>query len=186
MGNSASKAARKYPSRAQIPSQPVSRNGAKASLPEPAVQSSKLAHSHRSEAIENDAADPDFISNLNRLGPVRVDHHMQAIHPQGSNPTRLFESRAKSELSSEPTKNQLYAFKLSDLLDRRKDVRSRQDMEKLSDEFGIETDKLESLARFVSSPSIDSATIRPVGGKSEEEGFMATAVWIEPQFNRPS
>jgi hypothetical protein len=32
-------------------------------------------------AIERDGADPHFLANLNKLGPVRVDHHMQAIRP---------------------------------------------------------------------------------------------------------
>jgi hypothetical protein len=32
-------------------------------------------------AIEKDAVDPDFLSNLNRLGQVRVDHHMQTVQP---------------------------------------------------------------------------------------------------------
>lgn len=68
----------------------------------------------------------------------------------------------------------MYASTLSELLDRRKAARSTQELEKLCEEYGIEPSKLESLARFVNSPSINSATIRPIAGKSEEEGFMAT------------
>lgn len=30
-------------------------------------------------AIERDSQDPHLLANLNRLGPVRVDHHMQAV-----------------------------------------------------------------------------------------------------------
>ena len=45
-------------------------------------------------AIERDAADPHFLANLNKLGPVRVDHHMQAIRPvsgcQSLLPPRVF------------------------------------------------------------------------------------------------
>jgi hypothetical protein len=33
----------------------------------------------RELAIEKDAQDPDFLANLSRLGPVRVDHHMQTV-----------------------------------------------------------------------------------------------------------
>ncbi|KAF8160598.1 hypothetical protein BJ912DRAFT_316837 [Pholiota molesta] len=176
MGNSASKAARRYPSRADIP-----RNAAKASRPEVPAQGSKLAESHRSEAIEKDAGDPDFLSNLSRLGPVQVDHHMQSIRPHDAS---LRVSRQAEAAALEPSRNRLYAFVLSDLLDRRKAVRSRQDLEKLAKEFNIDVDKLESLARFVNSPSIDKATIRPIAGKSEEDGFMAEAVWIEPPISR--
>ena len=91
-----------------------------------------------------------------------------------NNTTRLFASRAKSEAAIEPAKNQLCASVLSDLLDRRKGAHSRQDLEKLAREFNIDVGKLETLARFVNSPSINSASIRPVAGKSEEDGFMAT------------
>ena len=91
-----------------------------------------------------------------------------------NNTTRLFESRARSEAAAEPAKNQLYASVLSVLLDRRKGARSCQDLETLAREFSIDVAKLETLARFVNSPSINSASIRPVAGKSEEDGFMAT------------
>ncbi|KAF8168732.1 hypothetical protein BJ912DRAFT_1067583 [Pholiota molesta] len=190
MGNSASKAARRYPSRADIP-----RNAAKASRPEVPAQGSKLAESHRSEAIEKDAGDPDFLSNLSRLGPVQVDHHMQSIRPvwkalcyDGSeqHDASLRVSRQGGGRCIRAEQKPLYAFVLSDLLDRRKAVRSRQDLEKLAKEFNIDVDKLESLARFVNSPSIDKATIRPIAGKSEEDGFMAEAVWIEPPISRAS
>lgn len=68
----------------------------------------------------------------------------------------------------------VYAHTLSELLDRRKGARSTRELEALCAEYGVEPSKLESLARFVNSPSINSATIRPVAGKSEEKGFMAT------------
>jgi len=31
-------------------------------------------------AIQDDAGDPHFLANLNRLGPVRVDRHAQTVH----------------------------------------------------------------------------------------------------------
>ena len=100
---------------------------------------------------------------------------MPAILQEASNTTHLFESRSKSELSSsQPTKNALHAFILSDLLDKRKSVHSKQDIEALSQQFGVEIDTMDRLTRFVNSPSIDSSRIRPAKGKSEEEGFVAT------------
>ena len=94
---------------------------------------------------------------------------------EATNTTRLFESRSKLELSSsQPARNTLYAFVLSDLLDKRKSTRSKQDLEVLSQEFKVEIDALDRLTRFVNSPSIDSSSIRPAKGKSEEEGFVAT------------
>ncbi|KIM48943.1 hypothetical protein M413DRAFT_21240 [Hebeloma cylindrosporum] len=186
MGSSASKAARKYPKHPEFPSQ-AARSVPQTSRSKPVVSQNHLAESRRSEAIERDAADPDFLSNLSRLGPVRVDHHMQAVRPEATNTARLFESRSKSELaSSQPAKNTLYAFMLSDLLDKRKSIGSKQDLEVLSKEFGVDIDALDRLTRFVNSPSIDTSSIRPAKGNSEEEGFVATAVWIEPGLETKS
>jgi len=32
-------------------------------------------------AVEEDAKDPQFMSKLNRLSPVQVDHHMRPVRP---------------------------------------------------------------------------------------------------------
>jgi len=65
-------------------------------------------------------------------------------------------------------------------LDKRKSIRSKQDLEILAKEFSVEIDTLDRLTRFVNSPSIDSSSIRPAKGKSEEEGFVATVSIILP------
>ncbi|KAI0255411.1 hypothetical protein BJV78DRAFT_1179929, partial [Lactifluus subvellereus] len=33
----------------------------------------------KDEAIQRDGKDPQLLANLNRLGAVRVDHHMQTV-----------------------------------------------------------------------------------------------------------
>jgi hypothetical protein len=33
----------------------------------------------RTLVIQQDSKDPQFLSKLNQLGPVRVDHHMQTV-----------------------------------------------------------------------------------------------------------
>jgi hypothetical protein len=83
----------------------------------------------------------------------------------GSTTNRLFESRAKPEFeasSSHIPKNHLYSSTLTELLNQRKSAHTQKDLEKLSKEFGIELDKLESLVRFVTSPSVIGATIHSV------------------------
>jgi len=76
---------------------------------------------------------------------------------------------------------------LSDLLDKRKSIRSKQDLEMLSKEFKVEIDTLDRLTRFVNSPSIDSSSIRPAKGKSEEEGLVATvSVILSPRVVKSS
>ena len=95
--------------------------------------------------------------------------------PMSSTTNRLFDSRAKPEFeASSPylPKNHLYSSALTELLNQRKSVHGRMDLEKLSKEFGIELDKLESLARFVTSPSVIGTTIHPVG--KDGEGYMST------------
>ncbi|KAF9562143.1 hypothetical protein CPC08DRAFT_706869 [Agrocybe pediades] len=182
MGSSASKAARSYPAARQG----VSHGSRQPQSAPSSAQNRPVAAETRSEAIEKDGADPQFLSNLSSLGPVRVDHHMQTIRPEAQNTARLFESRAKSEASSSSglPKEKVYAFVLSDLLDKCKAVKSSAELGKLCEEYGFEASRLESLARFVSSPSIDKSTIRPAAGKSEEEGFLVTAVWMEPSTTR--
>ncbi|KAF4615263.1 hypothetical protein D9613_002799 [Agrocybe pediades] len=201
MGSSASKAARSYPAARQgvshgsrqpqsAPSSAQNRPVAAETRSEGAVILHSVSHveslTRLYEAIEKDGADPQFLSNLSSLGPVRVDHHMQTIRPEAQNTARLFESRAKSEASSSSglPKEKVYAFVLSDLLDKRKAVKSSAELGKLCEEYGFEASRLESLARFVSSPSIDKSTIRPAAGKSEEEGFLVTAVWMQPSTTR--
>jgi len=116
--------------------------------------------------------------------------------PMGSTTSRLFESRSKPEFeASSPhlAKNHLYSSILTEVLNQRKSAHTQKDVEKLSKEFGIELDKLESLARYVTGPSVINTAIGKDG-----EGVMITvrhlriaitfsvtyfcfqAVWIEP------
>ncbi|KAF8163010.1 hypothetical protein B0H34DRAFT_794760 [Crassisporium funariophilum] len=191
MGSSASKAARKYPQRQGVPGLGATGAGSKATEAGAVPRSRPADNVHGREALEKDGGDPDFLAMLNRLGPVRVDHHMQTVRPEHSNTTRLFESRNESESqasSSQPVQNHLYSSALSELLDRRKSASTTQDLERLSKEFGLDLGDLERLARFVNSPSVSSSTIRPVGEK-EDQGFTITAAWIEPvspEHRRPS
>ena len=95
--------------------------------------------------------------------------------PMGSTTNRLFESRAKLEFeSSSPhlPKNHLYSSTLTELLNQRKSAHTQKELEKLSKEFGIELDKLESLVRFVTSPSVIGTAIHSVG--KDGEGSMST------------
>lgn len=88
---------------------------------------------------------------------------------------RLFESRAKPEFETSLPhlpKNHLYSSTLTELLDQRKSAHTQKDLEKLSKEFGIELDKLESLVRFVTSPSVIGTAIHSVGKNGE--GSMST------------
>lgn len=112
----------------------------------------------------------------------------------GSRTNRLFESRAKPKFE-DLSKNHLYSSTLTELLNQRKSARTKKGLEKLSEDFDIELDKLESLARFITSPSVISTAIDSVG--IDGEGSITTvrglciavifshlshfqAVWVEP------
>jgi len=92
MGSASSKAARKFPpakgvipSSARAPPPPSSATGPHGRAED--HKSDGPCHTHirtngstdRPTAIKQDAADPDFLRNLHRLGPVKVDNNMQAF-----------------------------------------------------------------------------------------------------------
>jgi len=170
MGNAASKTARRYPKPIRVPAtEPTPKN--------------RLPDSHRTKEIEQDAGDSHFLANLSRLGPVRVNRSMETKRPDSMGPTtnRLFESRAKLEFeASSPRlpRNHLHSFTLTELLNQRKSAHTRYDLQKLSKSFGIELNKLDSLTRFVTSPSVIATAIHSVGKDGKES--IAKAVWVEP------
>jgi hypothetical protein len=101
--------------------------------------------------------------------------------PMGSTTNRLFESRAKPEFeasSPHSPRNYLYSSTLTELLNQRKSAHTQEDLEKLSKEFGIELDKVESLVRFVTSPSVIGTAIHSVGKDGEGSMFTVRCLCI--------
>jgi len=166
MGSAASKTPSRYPKPSRFPTTE-------------ATNKNRLAD-NRTKEVEQDARDPDFIANLSRLGPVRVDHPMETPRPDLLT-SLLFESRAKPEFeASSPhlPKNHLYSSTFTELLNQRKSAHTQKDIEKLSKEFDIESNVLQNLARFVTSPSVIGTAIHSTS--KDGEGPTTTAVWIEP------
>jgi len=94
--------------------------------------------------------------------------------------SRMFESRAQSEAdaaSLRPVHNRLHGLALSDLLDKRKSVRTPEDLERLAKEYAIDVGKLESLTRFVTSPSVEGRTEVRIVDKDGNES-VTMQVWI--------
>lgn len=84
---------------------------------------------------------------------------MQAVNQVN----RTFQSRLQSEAEARSTKairNRLLASTLIDLLNRRREVKSLDELKELADRYSIDFDKMENLARFVNSPSIDQDSIK--------------------------
>ncbi|KAG6813627.1 hypothetical protein H0H92_009244 [Tricholoma furcatifolium] len=178
MGGAASKVGRKLPKRTETPSWAGVRTHPSHRTPDKPLRDIRASES-RTREIERDAQDPDFIASLNRLGP--------SASATAKETTQLFQSSAESEheaSSTSPVHNRLHSTTLSDLLDKRKAARSPQDVERLAKQFGIDAAKLESLARFVSSPSVQSGTEQRTVEKDGEESITIQAVWIDPHLQK--
>lgn len=108
---------------------------------------------------------------------------------------RIVKSRTQSALHS--TRIPLLASTLSDMLDERKSVTSRKELERLAAKYKIEVAELESLSRFVNSPSIgEGTTVRKIQNGEEnvtmtvsaprvfQDGDSMYLVWIQGCMDR--
>ncbi|KAJ3717642.1 hypothetical protein DFJ43DRAFT_1099095 [Lentinula guzmanii] len=176
MGNATSKAARKLPKRAEPTTWTSPSQSSGAALKRP------LAGEKKDQAIEDDARDPHFMSNLSRLGAVKVDHHMQAVRPHQKS-REMIESRIQSEqeaASMHPSRNHVQASTLTYLLDKSKSNASRQDIKELANKYGVDIEKIEKLSQHVTSPSINpNSVVRKVRNEDGEEELSVMAIWIE-------
>ncbi|KAJ7172666.1 hypothetical protein C8R46DRAFT_160180 [Mycena filopes] len=177
MGASSSKASRSLPKRVTTP--PWS--GARA--PRPVDLLAEAASETKNDVIDQDSKDPQFLSKLSKLGPVRVDHHMQTIRT-AELANQMFKSRTQSEneaAAQQPTQNRIRAPQLSRLLDERKFMRTRRDMEFLAARYGVDLEKLDVIAEFLSTPSVHENSTVQIGKDGEDKTVMR-AVWVEPQL----
>ncbi|KAI8998803.1 hypothetical protein BD414DRAFT_476133 [Trametes punicea] len=185
MGSKASKPARKLartpPAWAGARTPGV---GEQAPPPRPAMPQ---ASETKSEAIERDSKDPHFLANLNKLGPVKVDHHMQTIRPAAEHAQRLFQARLRSEneaRSARPPRNHLLAASLLDLLEERKYAAKPQDLQELAKKYDIDVDKVERLVRYVNSVSIPQDSVKRWVDDEGVERVTMMATWINPPIEQ--
>ena len=79
--------------------------------------------------------------------------------------------------SARPVRNRMDAGTLSTLLDDRKFVTSRTELEQLAARYNLDVAVLERLTRFVNSPSIGEGTVvRTVGDDGQEKITMQVSV----------
>ncbi|KAJ7285661.1 hypothetical protein C8J57DRAFT_1662398 [Mycena rebaudengoi] len=186
MGATSSKAsARSLPKRVTTPPWSGART------PRPTDSLNEAASETKNDVIDRDSRDPQFLSKLQKLGPVRVDHHMQTVRT-AELANQMFNSRVQSEnevAAGGPTPNRVQASQLSQLLDERKAIRSQRDMEFLAKRYGIDVEKLENVAKFVNTPSVEAQSTTRAAVKNEERPIMRVAVqavWIEPRLKSAS
>ncbi|KII89023.1 hypothetical protein PLICRDRAFT_40675 [Plicaturopsis crispa FD-325 SS-3] len=203
MGGAPSKAARKLPKRADTPSWAGARP-APAPNVNPGVGTSRpvkpLASETKNKDIEADARDPHLMANLSRLGPVRVDHHMQAFRPGDAAANTLHAARAQSEAeasSTRPTRNRLRASALNMLLEERKSalLEQRQSasssatlnaLKETAESYDMDAATLERLARYVNSAGVAEGSVSRVVGEDGVERVSMEAAWIEPWLDAPA
>lgn len=58
---------------------------------------------------------------------------------------------------------------LSDLLDERKHVATRKELMSLAERYGIDVEKLESVARFVNTPTVEDGSVMTVSDSDGNE-----------------
>ncbi|KZP20851.1 hypothetical protein FIBSPDRAFT_861298 [Athelia psychrophila] len=180
MGGASSKVARKLPKRAETPSW-----AGRATNPTAAADAQRLpkASEVRNEAIERDAMDPHLLANLTRLGPVRVDHHMQGYR-LNDKASRMHQAVMQSEAEADPsnsTRNRILSATLADLLNERK-MATRKEVERLANDSGIDVAKLESLARYLNTPGVGDGTRTVLKHGNGEETVTSTVTWEEPHY----
>lgn len=77
----------------------------------------------------------------------------------------VYQARLQSEAEARsflPAKGHVLAGSLSDLLEERKLAKSRQDLVKLAKRYDVDANKVESLARYVNTPTVDPASVRRI------------------------
>ncbi|KAI9433940.1 hypothetical protein H4582DRAFT_1983483 [Lactarius indigo] len=190
MGSASSKAARTFP--AVKPGKPPSWGGARTPAHDPKTSPPPTARQpwaseSKDEVIQNDARDPHLLANLNKLGPVRVDHHMQTVQTQARF-KELFRSRARSEdeaASMRIPRNHLLVSSLVALLGERQSVFGRMSgsdaaLRQLAEKYGMDVERLESLARSVNVPRVREGGVRYIkDAQSGEETAISEVAWKE-------
>jgi len=179
MGGASSKIARKLPTKAR------STGGAgkgSEQPPHPVSRSGPVARETRNHDIEIDGKDPQLLSNLNRLGQVNI-RSAAGTTSVANEVSEIYRARGIAEqqaTSAKPVRNRLGAVSLSSLLDDRKFVTSQSDLAQLAARYTVDISVLESLARFVNTPSIGEGTVVRTVGDDGQEKITMQAVWTEP------
>jgi hypothetical protein len=95
---------------------------------------------------------------------------------------QMHRSRLQSEveaLPTHPTQNRLLASSLSELLESRKTVKSQAELQALAEQYHIDLTKLDELAKFINTPSIDESTIvRSTNQDGEETLTMMVSLSV--------
>jgi hypothetical protein len=90
---------------------------------------------------------------------------------------RMHQTRARSEIEATPShaaRNRILSATLSELLDERKQATSFKELERIANKYDMDIAKLESLARFVNTPTIGEGTTTRTKDTNEEQIITST------------
>ncbi|WVW79721.1 hypothetical protein I302_101691 [Kwoniella bestiolae CBS 10118] len=134
----------------------------------------------KDDAITKDAMDPQFMSNLSRLGQVRIHDAGEFVpaqaqrtllsrstHPEYSTPISAFNA---------PPTNHLTVPLLVSLLDKLKSLAPSQDASAVYKEYGVDKSVMDDVRRFVNSVSVaEEDDVRVEDGEEVRE---MRAIWV--------
>ncbi|KAI0029868.1 hypothetical protein K488DRAFT_55431 [Vararia minispora EC-137] len=169
MGSSVSKTSRVFPKTTAAKPPPLwaSAQSVDARKPEPNRHPVARVSEHRDDGIVKDSSDPHLLANLRQLGQVRVDHHMQSIRTVCAKEVRqAFASRRQADEDASHTqtpRNRLWTFMLATVLEKRNQLRSRDELRALADEYNMDIDVLERVGRFINVPTVQETGTAMLG-----------------------
>ncbi|KAF8334054.1 uncharacterized protein EI90DRAFT_3153428 [Cantharellus anzutake] len=184
MGTTSSKVARQLPLTKPRPAWA----GARTPRPEEAeIPAARYGvNDPKSQAIKEDTKDPQLVQSLYTLGQVDVNRMsvQHDSHRKAGAISQMFRSREESEfqaLSDQITPNRLAASSLFELLDARKGVKTHTQLHNTAKAHSIDPALLDTLARFVNTPSTgESTTTHTV--ENGEERTTSQALWVDPKI----
>ncbi|KAK4699954.1 hypothetical protein P7C70_g6301, partial [Phenoliferia sp. Uapishka_3] len=144
----------------------------------PSARPSKqpLASESNPSSVEEDGGfDPSFLKNLDKLGQVAVPK-TPGLFRSDNRMLDILSQRRANEISAEtPSLDRISAQSLSNLFDECKAVGTREEMEELAKEYGIDLKVVESLGKRFTAPSVAGVRTR-----KEEVEETQLARWVDP------
>ena len=126
--------------------------------------------------VKRDALDPDFAANLSRLGPVQTNSPQFVPAIPAAHRTLSARRDEMADLSAVPPKGYLTAPLLSRLFDELKGCKTDQARQQVYDRYSLKSADVETMRRWVNSPSVGEIKTYPLPGGEETE---MKAVWVE-------
>ncbi|KAE8234793.1 hypothetical protein CF326_g178 [Tilletia indica] len=175
--------------------------------PKPYGYDKHSASETKTREIMDDAGDPTLLQNLQRLGPVDVEHPHSPLNDRNSHHGSMIQilaARARDVEQAEgeehdinnahdspsgstaPPPLRLSPSTIATLLDERKDCTSRKDLETLAIEYDVPVDVIEGLARYFNTPSVSESMgnaerrARMQMDEDNEGPPLVYAVWTDP------